>query len=161
MQSRFVVAGAIVGALMVAACGTGAQSTASASPSTQPSPSPAANGTTIAVASNAKLGQILVDAAGKTLYLFVADTGSSSTCFTTCAQIWPPVLTSGPPQAGTGAMASLLGTTTRNDGKTEVTYGGHPLYYFVQDKAMGDATGQGVNGFGGTYDVGHVANVTE
>ncbi len=151
MQSRLVVAGAIVGALMVAACGSGAQSTASASPSTQPSPSPAANGTTIAVASNAKLGQILVDAAGKTLYLFVADSGSSSTCYTTCAQIWPPVLTSGPPQAGTGASASLLGTTTRNDGKTEVTYAGHPLYYFVQDKAMGDATGKGVNGFGGPW----------
>ena len=48
-------------------------------------------------------------------------------------------------------MASLLGTTTRNDGKTEVTYAGHPLYYFVQDKAMGDTTGQGVNGFGGLW----------
>ena len=103
------------------------------------------------MASNAKLGQILVDGAGKTIYLFVADTGSSSTCYTTCAQIWPPVLTSGPPQAGTGATASLLGTTTRNDGKTEVTYAGHPLYYFVQDKAMGDTTGQGVNGFGGLW----------
>jgi predicted lipoprotein with Yx(FWY)xxD motif len=151
MQSRLVVAGAVVAALMVAACGSAAQSTASASPSTQPSPSPAANGTTIAVASNAKLGQILVDGAGKTVYLFVADTGSSSTCYTTCAQIWPPVLTSGPPQAGTGANASLLGTTTRTDGKTEVTYAGHPLYYFVQDKATGDTTGQGVNGFGGLW----------
>jgi predicted lipoprotein with Yx(FWY)xxD motif len=151
MQSRLVAVGAVVGALMVAACGSSAQSTASASPSTQPSPSPAANGTTIAVASNAKLGQILVDGAGKTVYLFVADTGSSSTCYTTCAQIWPPVLTSGPPQAGTGANASLLGTTTRTDGKTEVTYAGHPLYYFVQDKAAGDTTGQGVNGFGGLW----------
>ena len=151
MQSRFVIAGAVVGALMVAACGSGAQSTASASPSTQPSPSPAATGTTIAVATNAKLGPILVDGAGKTIYLFVADTGSSSTCYTTCAQIWPPVLTSGAPQAGTGANASLLGTTTRNDGMMEVTYGGHPLYYFVQDKATGDATGQGVNGFGGLW----------
>ncbi len=146
-----MVAGAVVGALMVAACGSGASSTASASPSAQSSPSPAANGTTIAAASNAKLGQILVDGAGKTIYLFVADTGSSSTCYTTCAQIWPPVLTSGPPQAGTGANASLLGTTTRTDGKTEVTYAGHPLYYFVQDKATGDTTGQGVNGFGGLW----------
>ncbi len=105
----------------------------------------------IAVATNAKLGQILVDGAGKTIYLFVADTGSSSTCYTTCAQIWPPVLTSGPPQPGTGANATLLGTTTRTDGKTEVTYAGHPLYYFVQDKAAGDTTGQGVNGFGGLW----------
>ena len=121
MQSRLVVAAASVAALLVAACGSGAQSTASASPSAAPSPSPAATGTTIAVASNAKLGQILVDGTGKTVYLFVADTGSTSTCYTTCAQIWPPVLTSGPPQAGTGATASLLGTTTRSDGKTEVT----------------------------------------
>ena len=137
MQSRLVVAGAVVAALLVAACGSSAQSTAS--------------GTKIAAASNAKLGQILVDGAGKTIYLFVADTGSSSTCYTSCAQIWPPVLTSGPPQAGTGANASLLGTTTRTDGKTEVTYAGHPLYYFVQDKATGDTTGQGVNGFGGLW----------
>src|SRR5260370_17910435 len=92
MQSRLVVVGAIGAALLVAACGSGAQSTASASPSTPPSPSPAANGTTIAVASNAKLGQILVDGAGKTAYLFVADTGSSSTSYTTCAPNSPPVL---------------------------------------------------------------------
>ena len=63
----------------------------------------------------------------------------------------PPVLTTGAPQAGTGADASLLGTTTRTDGKVEVTYAGHPLYYFIQDKAAGDATGQGVNGFGGLW----------
>jgi predicted lipoprotein with Yx(FWY)xxD motif len=141
--------GAVAATLLAAACGSTSQSTASVSSS--PSPSPAATGTTIGVASNSKLGQILVDGAGKTVYLFVADTGSSSTCYTTCAQIWPPVLTSGPPQAGTGASASLLGTTTRTDGMTEVTYAGHPLYYFVQDKQQGDATGQGVNGFGGLW----------
>jgi predicted lipoprotein with Yx(FWY)xxD motif len=149
MQSRLLLFGAVAATLLAAACGSTSQSTASVSSS--PSPSPAATGTTIGVASNSKLGQILVDGAGKTVYLFVADTGSSSTCYTTCAQIWPPVLTSGPPQAGTGASASLLGTTTRTDGMTEVTYAGHPLYYFVQDKQQGDATGQGVNGFGGLW----------
>ena len=150
MQSRFVVAGAFVAALLVAACGSGAQSTANASPSAPASSSPA-GAATIAVASNPKLGQILVDGAGKTLYLFVADSGSSSTCYTGCAQLWPPVLTSGPPQAGTGATASLLGTTTRTGGKTEVTYAGHPLYYFVSDKQAGDATGQGVDSFGALW----------
>lgn len=105
----------------------------------------------IAVATNAKLGQILVDDKGMTLYLFVADTGTASTCYTTCATIWPPVLTTGAPQAGAGVQASLLGTTTRTDGKVEVTYAGHPLYYFVQDKASGDITGQGINGFGGLW----------
>ena len=141
----------IAAALLFAACGSSTSSTASASPSTSPAASPAATGATIAVATNSKLGQILVDGKGMTLYLFVADTGTSSTCYTSCAQVWPPVLTSGPPQAGAGATASLLGTTTRTDGTTEVTYAGHPLYYFVQDKQPGDTTGQGVNGFGGLW----------
>ena len=86
-----------------------------------------------------------------TIYLFVADNGTTSNCYTSCAAVWPPVLTTGAPQAGAGADASLLGTTTRTDGKIEVTYAGHPLYYFVQDKARGDVTGQGVNGFGGLW----------
>ena len=103
------------------------------------------------MATDAKLGQILVDDKGLTLYLFVADTGSASTCYTSCATIWPPLLTTGSPQAGTGVNASLLGTTTRTDGKVEVTYAGHPLYYFVQDKAPGDTKGQGINGFGGLW----------
>lgn len=153
MKSKLLVAGAGAAALLAAACGSSSPSTSSASPSPNPSPSPsaAAAGTTIAVATNAKLGQILVDGKGMTVYLFVADTSTSSTCYASCAQIWPPVLTDGAPQAGTGATASLLGTTTRTDGKVEVTYAGHPLYYFITDKQPGDATGQGVNGFGGLW----------
>jgi predicted lipoprotein with Yx(FWY)xxD motif len=147
MQSKLLVTSA-VGAmtLLAAACG-GTTSTATASPSS----SSAATGTTIAVATNAKLGQILVDGKGMTVYLFVADTGTASTCYTSCAQVWPPVLTTGAPQAGTGAQASLLGTTTRTDGTVEVTYAGHPLYYFLKDKVAGDTTGQGVNGFGALW----------
>ena len=103
------------------------------------------------VATNAKLGQILVDDKGMSLYLFVADKGTSSTCYSQCATLWPPLLTTGAPQAGAGADLSLLGTTTRTDGKVEVTYAGHPLYYFVSDKAPGDTTGQGVNSFGGLW----------
>lgn len=155
MNSKLLVAVAAVAMLLVAACGGSTPSTAGASPSPSPvatpSPSAAATGTSIAVASNSKLGQILVDGKGITVYLFVKDTGTSSTCYTTCAQIWPPVLTTGAPQAGAGATASLLGTTMRTDGTVEVTYAGHPLYYFVQDKQAGDATGQGVDGFGGLW----------
>jgi predicted lipoprotein with Yx(FWY)xxD motif len=151
MHSKPLLATALSAlALVAAACG-GTASTATASPAASPSPSPAATGTKIAVATNAKLGQILVDGNGMTVYLFVKDTGTASTCYTSCAAIWPPVVTTGAPQAGTGADASLLGTTTRTDGKVEVTYAGHPLYYFVQDKATGDATGQGINGFGGLW----------
>ncbi len=147
MQYRLWVTTAITTlALAAAACG-GSTSTATASPS----PSPVATGEKIAVATSAKLGQILVDEKGMTVYLWVADTGKDSTCYDNCAVAWPPVLTDGTPQAGTGVQASLLGTTTRKDGKVEVTYAGHPLYYFIKDKVAGDATGQGSNGFGAKW----------
>jgi predicted lipoprotein with Yx(FWY)xxD motif len=151
MKSRLLIAGAMVASVLVAACGSSSSSTGSASPSTNASPSPAAAAATIAVATNSKLGQILVDGKGMTVYLFVADHSTVSTCYTSCAQVWPPVLTNGAPAAGTGATASLLGTTTRTDGKVEVTYAGHPLYYFVSDKQPGDATGQGIDNFGGLW----------
>lgn len=155
MHSRLVFIGGLAAiALLGAACGASTQSQAGTSPAPiAASPSPAATGATVAVANDSKLGQILVDGSGRTLYLFVADSGSASTCYTSCAQIWPPVLTTGAPKAGTGATASLLGTTARTDGTTEVTYAGHPLYYFVSDKKPGDTTGQGVNGFGGLWYV--------
>ena len=120
------------------------------------STSPPTSSTTtamVSVASNAKLGQILVDGNGRTLYLFEKDTSSSSTCYGDCAKYWPPLLTSGAPKAGAGVTASLLATTKRSDGTTEVTYAGHPLYYVVTDHNPGDATGQGVNNFGAPWDV--------
>lgn len=137
--------------LVVAACGT----TTTASTPNPTSMSPAAGGAaaTIAVTSNAKLGQILVDGSGRTVYLFGADKGTTSVCYTDCAAAWPPVITHGAPLAGTGATSSLLGTTTRTDGATQVTYAGHPLYYWVADKSPGDATGQAVNNFGGPWYV--------
>ena len=144
MNTRLFAAAALTAITVLgAACGS-----SPSTGSTNPSPSSAAAGTKVSVANNAKLGPILVDDKGMTLYLFVKDTGTSSTCYDQCAQFWPPLLTTGTPQAGSGANQSLLGTTTRKDGKVEVTYAGHPLYYFVQDKAAGDITGQGVNGFG-------------
>jgi predicted lipoprotein with Yx(FWY)xxD motif len=154
MQSkRFVTAATVFMAAILAGCGSTTPSAAVASPSPAASPasSPAAAAATIKVAADAKLGQILVNGEGMTVYLFVADTSTASTCYTSCAAIWPPVLTTGAPVAGTGAKASLLGTTTRTDGTVEVTYAGHPLYYFIQDKQPGDTTGQGVNGFGALW----------
>jgi predicted lipoprotein with Yx(FWY)xxD motif len=133
-------------ALISVACG-------STTPSNTPASTPAAAPTTIAVASNPKLGQILVDGSGRTVYLFAADQGTTSACYGDCAGAWPPVLTHGAPQAGTGATPALLGTTTRKDGSTEVTYNGHPLYYFIGDKNPGDTTGQGLNNFGGPWYV--------
>jgi len=97
------------------------------------------------------LGRILVDSKGITLYDFPPDKGTTSVCYGACAALWPPLITHGKPLAGSGVRASLLGTTTRKDGKHQVTYGGHPLYYFVSDRKPGQTTGQGVNQFGAPW----------
>lgn len=138
----------LIAALAVAACGGSTSTGGSSSPS-----APAAATATVSVATNAKLGQILVDGNGRTLYLFEADKGPSSTCYGDCATYWPPLLTGGAPMAGAGVNAPMLGTTKRTDGTTEVTYGSHPLYYVVTDHNPGDATGQAVNNFGAAWYV--------
>jgi predicted lipoprotein with Yx(FWY)xxD motif len=107
-------------------------------------------GTTVAVAKT-RIGRILVDSKGITLYDFVTDKGGVSGCYGACAALWPPLITKGKPHAGRGVRASLLGTTKRKDGKLEVTYNHHPLYYFVTDRKPGQTTGQGVNQFGGPW----------
>jgi predicted lipoprotein with Yx(FWY)xxD motif len=98
------------------------------------------------------LGRILVDAHGKTLYLWAHDRGNKSTCYGDCAEYWPPLVTRGRPSAIGGARANLLGMTRRNDGRMQVTYAGHPLYYFVQDTRPGQTKGEGLTGFGGRWD---------
>ena len=107
-------------------------------------------GTTVSVAKS-RLGRILVDSRGITLYDFVKDQRGTSSCYGACAALWPPLTTKGKPVAGRGVRALLLGTTTRKDGKLEVTYNGHPLYYFVSDRRPGQTTGQGLNQFGAPW----------
>jgi predicted lipoprotein with Yx(FWY)xxD motif len=103
---------------------------------------------------NTKLGPILVDANGRTLYLFEKDRPNQSACSGACAVAWPVDHTSGAPKAGSGAQAALLGTIKRSDGTTQVTYNSHPLYYFSGDKGMpGQLNGQGVNAFGAKWYV--------
>jgi predicted lipoprotein with Yx(FWY)xxD motif len=97
------------------------------------------------------LGNVLVDSKGRTLYLFGADTGTTSTCTGACATNWPPARVTGTPTAGKGALAALVGTTTRTDGKPQVTYNGHPVYRFIGDKKAGDTNGEGLTAFGGTW----------
>jgi predicted lipoprotein with Yx(FWY)xxD motif len=99
------------------------------------------------------LGTFLVGGNGRTLYLFEKDKTSKSTCTGQCAQFWPPLLTSGKPKAAGKAKASLFGTTKRSDGKVQVTYKGHPLYYFSQDTKPGDTMGEGFNAFGAKWYV--------
>ena len=97
-----------------------------------------------------KLGKVLVAANGRTLYLFTRDKARKSTCYGQCAAYWPPLI-GAKPTAGSGLKASLLGTTKRRGGKLQVTYGGHPLYFFAQDKKAGDLNGQGFVHFGGAW----------
>jgi predicted lipoprotein with Yx(FWY)xxD motif len=149
-------AAAPIVALAVAGCGGGASaSTSGASTSATPAP---AKTTTVASARSAavhaaksRLGKILVDSRGRTLYLFKKDKGKKSACFGACAQFWPPLRAHGKPKAGSGTKASLLATTKRSDGAAQVIYNGHPLYTFVMDKKAGDTNGEGVTAFGGTW----------
>jgi predicted lipoprotein with Yx(FWY)xxD motif len=97
------------------------------------------------------LGKILVASSGKTLYMFAHDTSTKSTCSGSCATFWPPLVTTGKAQAGPGVTAGLLGTTHRADGKLQVTYNGHPLYFFANDKKAGETGGEGIKAFGGKW----------
>ena len=183
MKRHLVFFGATASLLILAACGstttgTGASNspTATAAPSPTPTATPTpvitptptstpvppapATGTVVMLRSVGNLGQILVGPNGKTLYFFLADTGTTSMCSGSCAQNWPPLTTKGTPRASGGVSQAMLGTTTRGDGTTQVTYHGHPLYYFIADSAPGMANGEGVNAFGALWKVVNAAGMS-
>jgi predicted lipoprotein with Yx(FWY)xxD motif len=135
---------AALSVLVAAACGGGGATAASSPKSTSARPA------TVQVA-NSGLGTILVDSRGRSLYLFKADSGTNSACTGECAAAWPPLMVSGKPSVGGGLNASLVGTTTRPEGTTQVTYNGHPLYLFVKDQKAGETNGQGVTAFGAAW----------
>ena len=150
-RTRSIIAGATVpllAALAVAGCGSSSGSSTSRS-SAQPK---TANGqsATVGVA-NENLGNILVDSQGRTLYLFRSDSGTKSACTGACAIDWPPLRATGKPTVGGGAIAPIVATSARSDGKPQVTYNGHPLYLFSGDQKPGDTHGEGVNAFGGLW----------
>jgi predicted lipoprotein with Yx(FWY)xxD motif len=148
MSRIMVVIGIAVVAFAVAACGGtsgggyggGGGSTASSS----------SGKGSVALAST-KLGKVLVDGHGRTLYLFEADKGAMSKCDGACASAWPPLTTSGKPAAGAGVVAAKLGTAKRADGTTAVTYNGHPLYTYAGDGAPGQTTGEGLTDYGAPW----------
>ncbi len=98
------------------------------------------------------LGPIIVDSHGRTLYLSTRDKRGKSSCYGKCARAWPPLITRGKPRAMSGARSALLGTTRRTDGRLQVTYHRHPLYYFAGDKRAGQTNGAGFTAFGGRFD---------
>jgi predicted lipoprotein with Yx(FWY)xxD motif len=97
------------------------------------------------------LGDVLVDRQGRTLYLFERDSGTMSACTGACAVNWPPLRVRGTALVGGGARSSNVGRTARPDGISQLTYNGHPLYTFVNDKKPGDTNGEGINAFGGSW----------
>jgi len=137
----------LLATVVLAGCGSGASASAQAAPAKTPS----GHAATLDVANNSKLGKILVDSQGRTLYLFQKDSGSTSSCTGACASAWPPLRSSGNPVVLGAANASLAGTTARSDGKPQATYNGHPLYSFVMDTEPGDTNGEGLTAFGGTW----------
>jgi predicted lipoprotein with Yx(FWY)xxD motif len=153
LNARFRLGGvaAVVGvALVVAACGSSSSSTSSPAANSAPSSNSSASGIAISTAKGTG-GMYLTGASGHAVYLWVADTGDRSSCSGACAKYWPPVVTKAAPVASGGVQASDLGTITRSNGSKQVTYNGHPLYYFVGDKSSGTWHGQGSNGFGAKW----------
>jgi predicted lipoprotein with Yx(FWY)xxD motif len=138
---------AVVGALVIAGCGGGGSSSSSSMSSGEGAAKPtSAGGGTVSGAEVSGLGTVLVDSEGMTVYEFTEDEGMTSACYGECETAWPPVVASGKPTAGEGAMSSDLGTTKRKDGTEQVTYKGHPLYTFAGDKGPGEANGNEVEG---------------
>jgi predicted lipoprotein with Yx(FWY)xxD motif len=135
-------------ALAAAACG------GASSGGTQKVSSQSGGGSSTVVATKSGSGgTYLVDGKGMTLYLFKADTSSKSTCSSACASYWPAYTTTGTPTVSGAAQQSMVGTSKRSDGKTQVTYNGHPLYHYAQDSSPGDTNGEGSTNFGAEWTI--------
>ncbi|MFG2820432.1 hypothetical protein ACGFX4_13480 [Kitasatospora sp. NPDC048365] len=126
-----------------------ASAAAQASPSASPSATGA--GTVVSLVSVGRLGPILVDDQGRTLYLYGADSSTRSTCASDCAEAWPALLTLGDPVAGAGVDEGLLGAAQRGDGTAQVLYKGHPLYRCAADRVSGDTAGQESEEYAGVW----------
>jgi predicted lipoprotein with Yx(FWY)xxD motif len=136
-------------ALAVVGCGGGGgnANAAPAHPKTTPHPTTAVRHAPSVRVATTRLGKVLVDSRGRTLYLFTKDSGTKSACSGPCATAWPPLRASGKANAGSGAKASLVGTTAHS----QVTYNGHPLYGFIKDTKSGETNGEGLTAFGGHW----------
>ena len=157
-----LAASAAAAVALLAGCGSSSSSSSSTAASTPSTSTAAATPTTTAATGPGvtvqtkkdKLGTILAAGPKKlTVYMFEADKGSTSACNGACAQAWPPVTTGAAPTSAGDAVSADLGTITRSDGTKQVTYKGHPLYFFEKDGDAGDAYGQGSKAFGAGWYV--------
>jgi predicted lipoprotein with Yx(FWY)xxD motif len=139
---------AVIGAVVIAGCGGGSSSTSAESTGSSGESVTTSGGGSGSIAGGevAGLGTVLVDSSGMTVYMFTEDKGTTSVCYGGCESAWPPVVASGKPTAGEGAMSADLGTTKRKDGTLQVTYKGHPLYTYADDKSAGEANGNEAEG---------------
>ena len=119
--------------------------TRSSTDAAPPAPAPRAAGPSVRVAQT-KLGRILVNGQGRTLYLYMKDRGTKSACSRRCTQVWPPATVSGPPTAGPGVEAAKLTTTRGADNSRQLVYNGHPLYTLTADVRPGQINGEGFLG---------------
>ena len=135
---------ALIGtAWLIGACGSG---------TTEGTPASAASAPTVTIkTTTGRDGTYLTDLSGRALYMWVGDDHDRSNCSGECAVAWPPLVTRGAPKASGGAQSAYLGTITRSDGGRQVTYRGHPLYYFVVDFGPGTTKGQGGGSFGARW----------
>lgn len=140
----------VAAGLLAAACGSAAGSTTAGSTATG---TPAGGSTTATVIEShaGSAGTFLTNASGRAVYLWAADSMNKSMCSGACAGAWPPVTATGKVTAADGAKAADLGTITRSDGSKQVTYLGHPLYYFAGDSGPGQTNGQGSDSFGAKW----------
>ena len=151
------VGGALGAAVVVAACSSGATSSAAApaaSPaggSSSSSAGASSPGGTVITTATSSGGTVLASGSGRAVYLWAKDAGDMSSCNGACAGAWPPVTTTGAATASGGAKAGDIGTITRSDGTKQVTYDGHPLYYYSGDSGPGTASGQGSDAFGAKW----------
>ena len=144
---------AFVAALVVLAQGACSSSPKAASSTTTPttaastSPDSGTSHPTVAIATT-KLGRVLVNSQGLTLYLYNKDIKPGlSSCTDICAQVWPPLIVTGTPTYGTGLTSSMFSTITRTDGSHQLAVNGKPLYRFSSDTVPGATQGQGEGDF--------------
>lgn len=162
MKHRARAFAAVTGTLVAFAAATACSSSGDTAHSSAAAPSAtgthaadnaASSSSSTVSTKSVKLGKILVDNKGMTLYLFQADKTSKPTCNGSCAAAWPPLTVTGKPTAAGGVQSKLLSTSKRSDGSMQVTYNGHPLYRFAGDKKAGQTNGQGLNNFGAKWYV--------
>jgi predicted lipoprotein with Yx(FWY)xxD motif len=175
MKRSYLAIGALalIAVLVIAGCGSSSSSSSAttesepaaaeteapakeetaAKPAAEAKAEPEGEATPVSLGEATGVGKILVDEEGMTLYYFQKDQKGSgkSKCEGACAEAWPPLITEGEPEAMAGVKAAMLGTIEREDGTTQVTYAGWPLYTFVEDKKPGEDNGTDSKAFGASW----------